>query len=48
MAFDLRGKRRVIRDFEGDVLKTPAITASDGDILVASARKLYRLTPLPR
>lgn len=48
VAFDGRGNRRVIRDFQGDVLKTPPITASDGDILVASAQRLYRLTPLPR
>ncbi len=48
LAFDQKGNRRVIRDFEGDVLKTAAITTGEGDILVASATKLYRLTPLPR
>jgi len=43
-AFDSQGERRVIHTFKGDVLKTPPAMTRDGDLLVASARHLYRLT----
>jgi hypothetical protein len=41
-AFDRSGTRRVLYDFKGDTLLTPAASLRGG-LLVASARKLYRL-----
>ena len=41
--FDARGTRRVIHDFAGDTLLTPPASVKGGGLLVASARRLYRL-----
>lgn len=44
-AFDAQGQRRELRAFPGEQLLTPPVLTSDGDLLVASAKRLYRLTP---
>ncbi len=48
VAVDAKGTQRVIREFQGEALKTAAVTAADGSILVASAQRLYRLSPRGR
>jgi outer membrane protein assembly factor BamB len=45
MALDAKGTPRLVREFKGETLKTPPVTAGDGSILVASAQRLYRLSP---
>jgi len=44
VAFDVHGTRRVLRDFKGDMLRTPPAMVKGGDLLVASSSKLYRVS----
>ena len=44
-AFDLAGQRRVLHTFAGDVLATPPVLTTHGEIIVASQRRLYSLAP---
>jgi hypothetical protein len=44
IAFDEAGKRRVLHTFTDDVLTTPPVLTSSGEILVASERRLYSLS----
>jgi hypothetical protein len=48
VSFDADGNRRVIYEFTGDRLRTPPISIRGGDILVASMKRLYRLTASER
>jgi hypothetical protein len=43
VAFDATGKRRLLHAFDGDVLSTPPVLTSKGEIIVASQRHLYLL-----
>ncbi len=43
VALDGRGRETLVREFENDRLLTPAILTAEGEILVASAKKLYCL-----
>ncbi len=44
VSFDADGNRHVIYAFTGDRLRTPPISIRGGDILVASMKRLYRVT----
>jgi hypothetical protein len=44
VVFDESGKRRVLQTFADDVLTTPPVLSSDGEILVASEHRLYCLS----
>jgi len=44
IVFDEAGKRRVLQTFVNDVLTTPPVLSSGGEILVASERRLYCLS----
>ncbi len=44
IAFDEAGKRRVLQTFANDILTTPPVLLSGGEILVASERQLYCLS----
>lgn len=44
-AYDAQGKRRVLYDFKGEVLSTPPVLTAGGDLLVASPRHLFVLSP---
>lgn len=46
--FNAKGDRQLIRDFTGESLRTPPAGVRGGDLMVASARKLYRVTAVPR
>jgi hypothetical protein len=43
VSFGLDGTRHVLYDFKGDTLVTPPASVKGGGLLVASAKKLYRL-----
>jgi PQQ-like domain len=44
-AFDATGERRTLHSFAGELLATPPAITKRGEILVASQRRLYSLTP---
>lgn len=43
VALDARGKEVLVRDFENERILTPPVITPEGEILVASAKKLYCL-----
>jgi hypothetical protein len=42
--FNSQGDRKPIHSFEGDMVRTAPAMTQDGDLLLASTRRLYRLT----
>jgi hypothetical protein len=48
ISFDAAGKGTVLHSFEGEQLQTPPVLTAHGELLVASATKLYCLGVAPR
>lgn len=46
LLYDAKGTRRILREFAPDTLVTPPAMLRDGNIVVASRTKLYRILPM--